>query len=263
MKYFENKTVFITGTAYPRGMGFATAKKFASLGANVVLTDIDDSQLQAAAAEIEAFGVKAMGIKMDVTNPKQVEAAVQKTVDTYGSVDIVFNNAGLGKGVGDFLDISLDEWDLVLDVNLKGMVVVSRTVIPHMIKQGGGNIINNASIGGLYGEAGYSAYSVSKFGVVGLAKCLAAEFGKHQIRVNVVCPGWIKTNMGDKTIEFVSEYNKMTEEEATNFMKEMIALQRPASPDEVANTVAFLASPASSYITGIALPVTGGMMTGL
>jgi NAD(P)-dependent dehydrogenase (short-subunit alcohol dehydrogenase family) len=200
---------------------------------------------------------------VDVTETTQIQACVDKTCQAFGGVDILFNNAGTAIGVGPFLDTPSANWDLSWQVNVKGMVEFCRAVIPKMIERGGGSIINNASMAGLGAEPGYGAYVVTKFAVVGLTKLLAAEFGAQNIRCNATCPGVIGTDMGEEEVTFTAMEKGVSKEEARRLLAEMAALGRAAQPEEVADVVAYLAGPRSGYLTGVALPVAGGMRPGL
>lgn len=262
-----DKVAIVTGAGNSKGMGWASCLALASLGARVVATDLErdgvQDQLQALCAEIEALGGRARALTLDVTNAKDVDRVVEDVVGTEGRVDILFNNAGLGAGVGPFLEISDQEWQSVWSVNVMGMVSCARAVIPHMQAIGGGVIINNASLAGLGVVEEMSAYSASKFAVIGLTKSLAAEFGKDGIRCNAVCPGSIQTSMYELEIEHVSKSTGRSRQEVEAELDSLVPLGRSAMAREVADVVAFLASPASGYVSGVALPVAGGMAPGL
>jgi 3-oxoacyl-[acyl-carrier protein] reductase len=280
MKLMEGKVAIVTGAGRAKGMGRASALKLAEQGASVVVTDIarkrqdlevegllgigdDFAALEGLVAEIEASGSKGLAVAVDVTAPAEIQACVEKACETFGGVDILFNNAGTAIGVGPFLDIPDENWDLSWQVNVKGMVDFCKNVIPKMIDRGGGSIINNASMAGLGAAPAYGAYSVTKFGVVGLTKLIAAEFGRQNIRCNAVCPGMILTEMGEAEIKFISMEREISEEEARQFFGEVAALRRAGQPEEVADVVAYLAGPRSGFLTGVAIPVAGGMALGV
>ena len=280
MKLLEGKVAIVTGAGRPKGMGRATALKLAEQGASVVVTDVarerkdlqiegllgigdDFSALEGLVAEIEALGSKAMAMAVDVTDAGQIQACVDKTCETFGGVDILFNNAGTAVGVGSLMDISSENWDLSWQVNVKGMVAFCRAVIPTMMERGGGSIINNASMAGLGAAAGYGAYTVTKFAVVGLTKVVAAEFGRQNIRCNAICPGMILTDMGEEEIKFISMEKGISMEEARQYFGEVAALGRAGQPEEVADVVTYLAGPRSGFLTGVALPVAGGLPLGI
>ena len=255
----EGKVAIVTGAASPRGMGYETALKFAQAGANVVVTDLEAAveRLKAAADKIQAQGVQSKAIAVDVTDEKQIEFCVQRTVEMFGGIDILFNNAGIGQ-IQPFEETDLNVFDRNYQVNLRGTVAFMQAVIPSMKQRGGGAIINNASIGGLYATPLFSAYEASKFGVVGLTMSVALELGASGIRVNAVCPGQIDTEMGDLMPAYFAEKEGYSVEEMRAMMADEVALKTWASPEQVASVVAFLASDDASYITGVALPVAGG-----
>jgi len=280
MNLLEGKVAIVTGAGRPKGMGRASALKLAEQGASVVVTDLaqkrkdlsiegllgigdEFASLEKLVSEIEALGSRGLAMAVDVTDAAQIQACVEKTCEAFGGVDILFNNAGTAIGVGSFLDILSENWDLSWQVNVKGMVEFCRAVIPKMIERGGGSIINNSSMEGLGATAGYGAYSVTKFAVVGLTKLLAAEFGAQNIRCNATCPGAILTDMGEEEITFIAMEQGISEDKARKVFGEMAALGRAAQPEEVADVVAYLAGPRSAYLTGVALPVAGGMRPGL
>lgn len=267
MGLLQNKTAIITGASNPRGMGKATAVKMALEGASVVVTDLaahdKNTALLKVVDEIQTNGGNAIGMAVDVTNEKEIQNCVKRSLERFGKIDILFNNAGSPAGVGPFLDIDTTRWDQTFQVNLFGQVRFCRAVIPHMMACGGGAIINNASTAGLGGLPEFSAYGASKFAVVGLTKCLAAEYGTHNIRVNCVCPGMIDTVMSDIEIAHYAEMQKISHEEARNELSKNVPLNRYGYSEEVAQAVIYLASERSSYTTGVALPVAGGLAPGL
>jgi NAD(P)-dependent dehydrogenase (short-subunit alcohol dehydrogenase family) len=280
MKLLQGKVAIVTGAGRPKGMGRASALKLAEQGAIVVVTDVarkrkdleiegllgigdDFRALERLVAEIEALGSKGLAMAVDVTDAGQIRACVERTCEAFGGVDILFNNAGTGVGVGPFMGIPSENWDLSWQVNVKGMVEFCKAVIPKMIERGGGSIINNASMAGLGAAEGYGAYTVTKFAVVGLTKLVAAEFGRQNIRCNATCPGNVLTDMGEEEIKFISMEKGVSEEEARNIFGEMAALGRAAQPEEVADVVAFLAGPRSAFMSGVAVPVAGAMPLGV
>jgi 3-oxoacyl-[acyl-carrier protein] reductase len=259
MKGLKDKVAIITGAGSPRGIGYATAIRFADEGVHVAVTDLaaNESLLKEATAAVEARGVKSLPITTDVTDEGQIQSCVNQVVRSFGGVDILFNNAGIGQ-VQLFEETDLDVWDWNYRVNVRGVVAFMKAVIPVMKQRGSGVIVNNASIGGLYADAEYSAYNASKFAVVGLSKSVALELGPYKIRVNAVCPGLVDTEMGDKMPIYFSAKEGCTSEEVRKNMAQQVALKTWARPDQIADAVAFLASDDSSHITGITLPVTGG-----
>ena len=280
MKLLEGKVAIVTGAGRPKGMGRASALKLAEQGASVVVTDLarkrqdltiegllgigdDFEALEKLVSEIEALGSKGLAMAVDVTDIDQIRACVDKSCEVFGGVDILFNNAGTGIGVGSFLDILSENWNLSWQVNVKGMVDFCKAVIPKMVERGGGSIVNNASMAGLGAAQGYGAYTVTKFGVVGLTKLVAAEFGRQNIRCNAVCPGNILTDMGEEEIKFISMEAGVSEEEARGLFGEACSLGRAGQPEEVADVVAFLAGPRAGFLSGVAVPVAGGMPLGI
>ncbi len=246
MKLLEGKTALITGAA--RGIGKAIALKFASEGANIAFTDlvIDENGL-ATQAEIETLGVKAKGYASDASNfeaTKQVVAEIQKE---FGRIDILVNNAGITKD-GLMLRMTEDQWDRVININLKSAFNFTRNVLPVMFSQRGGSIINMASVVGVHGNAGQANYSASKAGMIAMAKSVAQEMGSRGIRANAIAPGFIETAMTAALPEKVREEWKVK-----------IPLRRGGKPEDIADVATFLASDLSSYVTGQVIQVDGGM----
>lgn len=243
----KGKTAVVTGSA--RGIGRAIALKLASLGANIVINDIPSSEsAQATAEEVRALGVKAAVSLGDVRNIDDVKAMIDTAVNEFGSVDIMVNNAGITRD-NLMLRMSEEDWDLVLDINLKGAFNCIKTVVRPMMKQKGGSIINIASVVGVMGNAGQANYSASKAGLIGLTKTTAKEFAKKGIRANAVAPGFIASAMTDK----------LSDEVKAKYF-ESIPLSEFGKAEDVANVVAFLASDMSSYVTGQVINVDGGLV---
>jgi 3-oxoacyl-[acyl-carrier protein] reductase len=278
MKPLEGKTAIITGAGRPHGIGRSTALRLAEQGANVVVTDLcrkyegdlafygvgdDWAQLQRVVGEIEARGVRGLACKVDVNQRDQIEACVEETVTRFGAIDILFNNAGTAVGVGPFLAMTQQQWDLSLSVNITGMFHFCQLVIPKMIERSNGVIVNTSSLAGLGAGELMCGYHTTKFAVVGFTKAIAAEFGQFGIRCNAVCPGMVDTDMGADEYEFISQMEGITIEQARQNAAQKIALRRQCSPDEVADVVAYLCGPAAGYLTGVALPIAGGMAPGI
>jgi 3-oxoacyl-[acyl-carrier protein] reductase len=248
MKLLEGKTALVTGAA--RGIGKAIALKFASEGANVVFTDlaVDDNSL-AVKAELEAFGVKAQGYASNAASFEEAHNVVAEIVKDFGRIDILVNNAGITRD-GLIMRMTEQQWDAVINVNLKSAFNFIHAVTPVMMKQKSGSIINMASVVGVSGNAGQANYSASKAGMIGLAKSIAKELGSRGIRANAIAPGFIITDMTAA----------LSEEVKAEWAKQ-IPLRRGGSPEDVANVATFLASDLSSYVTGQVIHCCGGMNT--
>lgn len=269
MSLLEDKVAIVTGAAHPEGMGYAACRKFSEAGARVVVTDRVHNEeamaeLDARATEICAAGGEAIAVAVDITDREQVAVCVDRVREAYGRIDILFNNAGSPIGVGDFLTMTEQQWDVSYQVNLKGIVNFSQAVLPVMIAQGGGAIVNNASVAGLGATPQMAAYTATKFAVVGLTKALAAEFGPRGVRVNAVCPGMVWTQMGQVEVKNEQRAGETFAQAKQRLVSaEWVPLERWAEAAEVADAVIYLASDNASYISGVALPVAGGMAPGL
>jgi NAD(P)-dependent dehydrogenase (short-subunit alcohol dehydrogenase family) len=250
---FEGKVVLVTGGN--AGIGKATAIKFAQEGARVVIAARRAEEGEQTVAEIRRLGGEALFIKTDVSQAVEVEAMVQRTVDAYGRLDCAFNNAGVGGGAPLLHDFSEDDWDRIVDINLKSVWLCMKYQIPQMLAQGSGTIVNNSSIAGLTGYILNPVYAASKHGVIGLSKSAALQYVKQGIRINVVCPGVTMTNMIERAIARRPDIKEWFESHQPT--------GRGGTPEQVAEAVVWLCSDAASLITGVALPVDGGMLSGL
>lgn len=243
----KDKTVIVTGAS--QGIGESIAFGMAEAGANLVLAARSVDKLETVATKIEAIGAKCIKVKTDVQKRQDIEAMVQATVDEFGTVDCLVNNAGINL-VKPALAITEEEWDAVLDTNLKGYFMCSQAVGRVMIENGGGSIINNASVFGLRGFPNLAAYISSKGGVVQLTRGLAVEWARQGIRVNCIAPGYTLTEMTKRDIESNPAILK--------FNLRKIPMNRGAEPREISDVMVFAASDAASYLTGQIIAVDGG-----
>lgn len=242
----NNKNAIVTGSA--QGIGKAIALSLAKAGANIVVSDVNLEEAEKTAREIEALGVKSIAIKCNVADANEVTELVKKTQETFDTIDILVNNAGVTR---DNLMMRMEEkdWDLVLDINLKGAFLLTKAVTRIMMKQRYGRIVNMSSVIGVMGNAGQSNYAASKGGLIAFTKSTAKEFASRNITCNAIAPGFIETAMTAK----------LTDEVKANYAKG-IPLGRMGSVDDVANAVLFLVSEQASYITGQVLQVDGGLV---
>jgi len=245
---FTGRVALVTGAA--SGMGFATSRAFAGAGAAVVLADRNEGALRAATETLTAAGHRAIGVVCDVADEAQVAGLVERTVATFGRLDMAYNNAGILGPMGDITTESADGFDEVNAVNLRGVWTCLKHELLQMSKQGSGAIVNCSSLGGLVGLPGRAAYHASKHGVIGLTKCAALDYAARGIRVNAICPGCIDTPMGDG----------IDPDAMQAFLREQ-PIGRMGRADEIAAAVLWLCSPGASFILGVALPVDGGFTT--
>jgi|LGVF01.1.fsa_nt_gb 3-oxoacyl-[acyl-carrier protein] reductase len=266
MKLLEGKIAIVTGATKAKGLGKAIAVKLAEQGAKVALTGRTSSKegVEANVAEIKASGGEAMAILVDVSDSAQVDAAIQQVADAWGQVDILINNAGVGFGSAVLTENQDRDWDGNYAVNVKGTMELCRGVIPYMEKSGGGSIVNVSSLAGTAVSFGMPyPYVATKHALVGATKVLALEVAGKGIRANVVAPGAINTDMLQQAYAAIAEAEGISVEEAGRKENASIPLGRPAEPSEIAAAVVFLAGPDASYVTGIVLPVAGGMAPGI
>jgi NAD(P)-dependent dehydrogenase (short-subunit alcohol dehydrogenase family) len=255
MALLDGKVAFITGGG--NGIGAGTARRWAQHGAAVALADVQAEDGQRVRAEIEAAGGQALYLDCDVSDPEAVRRAIQATVERFGKLDLVFANAGINGVWAPIEDLQPDEWDQIQDINLKGTYLVVHFAVPHLKANGGGSIIITSSVNGTrtFSNAGASAYSASKAGQVAFMKMMALELGRHGIRCNAICPGYVETQIGESThLRHVKQIE--------------IEVELPhGSPaidggrgdiDEVADACLFLASDLSRHVSGVELFVDGG-----
>ncbi|MCK5834498.1 MAG: 3-oxoacyl-[acyl-carrier-protein] reductase [Lentisphaeria bacterium] len=242
----ENKIAIVTGGA--RGIGKAISMSLANEGATIAIVDINEEAAQETADEMNKAGFTAKGYKANVASPEDVNAMVKAVIADFGQVDILVNNAGITRD-NLIMRMSENEWDLVIDINLKGTFNCIKAVTRPMMKARSGKIVNIASIVGVMGNAGQANYCASKGGVIGLTKSAARELAARNINVNGVAPGYIQTEM-----------TEVLSDEAKEWFMNNIPLKRAGSPDSVASVVTFLAGPDSEYITGQTINLDGGMV---
>ncbi len=248
MKLLEGKKALITGAS--RGIGKSIAMKFAEAGADIAFIDLKrDENMEAVEKEIAGYGVHGRGYESDASNMEQVQQTVDQIVKDFGGIDVLVNNAGITKDTL-LMRMTEDQWDAVINVNLKSVFNFTKAIQRSMLKQKSGSIINMSSVVGVSGNAGQSNYSASKAGIIGFTKSVARELGSRNIRVNAIAPGFIITEMTGQLSEDVKKQ-----------WAEQIPLKRGGKPEDVANTALFLASDLSSYITGQVIQVCGGMNT--
>jgi len=249
MKLLDGKTALVTGAA--RGIGKAIAQKLASEGANIAFTDLNyDDNVKALEKELNGIGIKARGYASNASDFDATDKIVEDIVNEFGRIDILVNNAGITMDTL-LMRMTEQQWDTVINVNLKSAFNFIKAVQKTMLKQKSGSIINMSSVVGLHGNAGQSNYAASKAGMIGLTKSVAMELGSRNIRCNAIAPGFIITEMTT---------GKLSQQVIDEWMK-TIPMKRGGTPDDVANTTLFLASDLSSYVTGQVIAVCGGMST--
>ncbi|MFA6125702.1 MAG: 3-oxoacyl-[acyl-carrier-protein] reductase [Bacteroidales bacterium] len=248
MKLLEGKTALITGAS--RGIGKAIAEKFAAEGCNLILTDLFyDDNAKALEEELRTKGVKVKMYASDASKFDQAQHVVDEAAKEFGQIHILVNNAGITRDTL-LMRMTEEQWDLVINVNLKSVFNLTKAVQSLMLKQRNGSIINMSSVVGVSGNAGQANYSASKAGIIGFTKTIARELGSRNIRCNAIAPGFILTEMTDKLPE-----------EIRKEWAEKIPLKRGGTPDEVAKVALFLASDLSSYVSGQVIQVCGAMLT--
>ena len=248
MKLLEGKTALITGAS--RGIGRGIALKFAEHGANIAFTYLSSIEKGLALEkELEAFGIKAKGYQSDAADFKAAEELVNAVISDFGTVDVLVNNAGITRDTL-LMRMSEQQWDEVMNANLKSVFNLTKAITKPMLKQRKGSIINMSSVVGIKGNAGQSNYSASKAGIIGFTKSIALELGSRNIRSNAIAPGFIETEM-----------TAALDQKVVEGWRESIPLKRGGNADDVANATVFLASDMSTYITGQVINVCGGMLT--
>ena len=242
---FSDKVAFVTGAA--SGIGRATAVAFATEGARVAILDLTADALAETADAVRNAGAQVLVIACDVSKPEQVEAAIRQVVETFGRLDIAFNNAGVENKAAPVAEIALDEWDRILDINLRGTFVCMKHELAQMVRQGSGVIVNTSSGAGVRGVAGGASYAASKHAIIGLTKSAALDYAKQNIRVNAILPGNIETPMMDR---FTSgDIQKAIDLEPVG---------RLGKPEEIADAVLWMSADLGGFVTGAAISVDGG-----
>ena len=245
MKRLQNKVAIITGAA--QGIGLATAVKFAQEGAQVVVCDVRQTGVDEAVAQCVAAGGQALGFVMDVTQRDMVDAVVAKVLAQCGRIDVLVNNAGITQDAR-LQKMTAEQFDRVIDVNLRGVFNCAQAVADSMVAQGSGVILNASSVVGIYGNFGQTNYAATKFGVIGFTKTWSRELGPKGVRTNAVAPGFVRTPILDPMPAKVIEG-----------MEERVPLKRLGQPEDIANVYAFLASDEAAYVNGAVIEVTGGL----
>src|SRR5262245_36678451 len=253
----SGQVAIVTGAG--RGIGRATALELARMGADIVVAELDQAGAKRTAGEVGALGRRALVVPTDVTSRADLRAMVDRTRADLGRIDILVNNAGIYRAAGT-LDFTEEHWDAVRDINAKGVFFASQAVLPAMIAQKSGSIVNLASMAGKVGSRTNLPYNASKAAVISMTKSLALAHAAEGIRVNCVCPGFVETDMWALVAREQGALIGLTAEEFTRQRASQVPLGRMERPEDVANVIAFLASPRAGYMTGQALSVDGGLV---
>ena len=245
---FKGQVALVTGAA--SGMGFAAARSFAESGAAVVLADVNRTAVEKAAQDLKDKGYQVLAVPCDVSKEEQVKAMMDKTVDTFGRLDAAYNNAGVNSLMTDTADLSSEEYDRVMDIDLRGVWLCMKYELQQMRKQGSGAIVNCSSLGGLVGNGGRAAYHAAKHGILGMTKSAAIEYAPRGIRINAICPGTIETPM----VEQMVASGDLSREACA----QLAPIGRLGTEQEIADVVLWLCSSASTYVIGQSIAVDGG-----
>ncbi|MBM4764991.1 SDR family NAD(P)-dependent oxidoreductase [Bacillus sp. B15-48] len=251
------KIAIVTGAG--NGLGKCTALTFAEIGARVMVSDINEESAFEVKEEIERKGYPVEAIRTDVTREEDIRLMVEKTIDRFGRVDILVNCAGVSNNKP-LIETTEAEWNRIFNINVKGVFLATRAILPHMIKQQSGKIVNFSSMVGKEAYANNVPYSASKFAVLGMTQGVAKEVAKHNINVNAVCPGVIMTELMDREAENMAKLEGISKDKVIQRFCEEIPLNRLQTPEDVAGVVAFLCSDLAKNMTGQGINVTGGLM---
>lgn len=254
MRDLKNKVAIVTGGG--SGIGRATSLRFAEEGVKLVIVDMNQEAGQETLRLVKEIGIEAIFVRADVSNSKDVQNYVQEALRKFGRIDVLFNNAGIEGQVALTADYNEDAYEQVIAVNQRGIFLGLKYVLPVMVEQKSGSIINTASVAGIVGVANLLGYAASKHAIVGMTKVAAVEYGALGIRVNVICPGPIETEM---TKNSGIKHNPDNPQEFPDIVSVMVPSRRSGQPEEVAGLVAFLASGEAPYINGAAITIDGGM----
>ena len=253
----KGKVALVTGGA--RGIGAAIVKGFVNEGASVVIADVEMAAAEELAAELASSDGKTLAVRTDVTSKAEIDNLVATALREFGKIDILVNNAGVVQDIL-FVDIGEQDWDRIHNINIRGVYLVTRAVVPHMMAARSGKIVNIASRAGKEGQVGLTHYSASKFAVIGLTQALAKELAEYDINVNAICPGVLRTYMWEKVIlNARAERQGRHREQVFEDWVSRIPFKRPQDPEDIASVALFLSSPLSRNITGEAINVTGGL----
>jgi NAD(P)-dependent dehydrogenase (short-subunit alcohol dehydrogenase family) len=245
---FTGKVAFVTGAA--NGIGRAAALAFAREGASVIVADVSEQGNQTTTRLIQEAGGRALAVQCDVTRTEEIKAALDKGVQAFGRLDFAFNNAGVEQPVQPAADLTEEDWDRIIDIDLRGVFLCMKHEIPLMLKQGGGAIVNTSSGAGVKGIAGQAAYCAAKYGIVGLTKAAALDYAKSNIRINAVCPGIIETPM-------MGRFSGGTPEGRAKVIAQE-PIGRMGKPEEIAAAVVWLCSDPAAFVVGHAMVIDGG-----
>lgn len=253
----KGKVAIVTGGA--SGIGAALVEGFVKEGSNVVIADINLNKAQELAENIGGTGVKVLVVRTDVTKKSDADNVVSATLRQFGKIDVLVNNVGVIRYTK-FVDMEEENWDQINDVNAKGVYLVTRAVVPHMIAARHGKIVNISSLAGKSGSTGCTHYCASKFAVIGITQSLAKELAEYDINVNAICPGALRTALWEGIMDARAKLEGLPREKIWNARVEQIPLKRPQTPEDIANVVLFLSSEVSKNITGESINVNGGSL---